>query len=523
MSEALEKNRHALEIVGGMRASPDLIRTARIGVWGGGGSNDGSSGSGGSPPPAASAGGLVAAALGDILGRFWHNIDAEGAAAGAVAEAAGLSAEACGAGSTVRRRWEPPYDFAIGIGEAPPSGSARGAVAVGADGWKAYAGSRALLGGGASPVGPLAAAALASAEALKSVFAIGGERGAAPLPASYEWDAWYGPAAAAGPAPSTDLDLGEVHAFGIGAVTHALLWALARWPGRVTGTLHLVDPDAYDAGNPQRYMGTARGDIGQPKAPAAAARLRQAHPGLDAVAHVTDMNSYFAESNPDFRVRTALCGLDSRDARRQLGLKLPLTTVNMWTSEFHAGASSFSLADDAWPCILCAYPEPVGNGGAADEASSIHAELGLPPPRVRELLDSGRSITESDARIISAATGVHVGSIQLKPVRSIRTEMCATGTIAAPRGQGREEVHVPLAFASAMAGAAGLTELVRAALDVRCGPGQFQMSVLKYPTPDSWTGRARRPGCRFCSAPARSVARAKYLPHSPAPAEAVAP
>ena len=509
MSSALEKNRQALEAVGGAGASPDTMRTARIGIWAG----DALPGSAG----------LIAEALGDLLGRFWHCIDAGGGgAADAAADAASLSAQACGTGSRIGRRWDPPYDFAVGIGAPPPPDSAKGAVAIGADGWKAGAGSRALLGSNANPSGPLAAAALASAEAFKSVFAIGAERGALPLPASYEWDAWYGAApAAAGPLrpPAPDLDLGEVHAFGIGAVAHALLWILERWPGRVTGTLHLVDPDAYDAGNPQRYMGAARGDIGRQKASAAAARLRGAHPGLDAVAHDTDMNDYFTTHNPGCLVRTALCGLDSGDARRQLGLKLPLTIVNMWTSEFHAGASTFSLADDAQPCILCAYPDPAG--AAFDEAAAIHGELGLPPPRARELLDSGRSITESDARIISAATGARAGSIQLKPVRSIRTEMCATGRIAAPRGRSRGDVHVPLAFASAMAGAAGFTELVRAAGGAQCAPGQFQTSVLRYPTPNSWTRRGRSPECRYCPGPVRQAARAKHAPTGAA-AEAAA-
>ena len=509
MSAALEKNRHALEMMGMGTASggdPDAMRTARIGVWGG----DGGGGAGGPR----SAGPLLGEALGDLLGRFWHSIDVGGssAAADAAADAARVSADACGTAgrAAARRSWDPPYDFAIGIGEPVPAGSAKASVTVGASGWRACAGPQAFLGADANPVGPLAAASIAAAEALKSVFAIGAERGASPLPEPYEWDAWFG-AHGAAPPGTAGLDLGEVHAFGIGAVSHALLWALERWPGTVTGTLRLVDPDAYDAGNPQRYMGTARGDIGRPKAVAAAARLVRAHPNLDAIPYEADMNGYFAEHDPDCRVRTALCGLDSREGRRQLGLKLPLAVVNMWTSEFHAGASTFSLDGDAQPCILCAYPEPAGGGGVVpDEASAIHSELGLPPPRVRYLLDSGRSITESDARTISAATGVRAADIQLKPVRSVRTEMCATGTIAAPRGPSREDVHVPLAFASAMAGLAGFSELARHTLGVRGEPGQFQTSVLRYPTADSWTRRRRRSDCRFCSDPVRRMARAKY-------------
>ena len=499
MSEALEKNTRALEAVGGDAANPGLIRAARIGVWFG------------DAAPAAHAPGsavLTAVALGEMLGRFWYRIDAEGSGAGVLVDSARSASEACAAGSDVRRRWEPPYDFAIGVGAAAPPGCAADSTAVGADGWTATAGSCAALGGGSGPAGPLTAAALAAAEALKSVFSIGEARGAARLPDPYEWSAWPAAAAPGAPTDGEELDLGEVHVFGVGAVTHALLWLLCRWPGDVRGRLHLVDPDRYDAGNLQRYPGTVPGDIGRPKASTMAGRMRRACPNLDVAAHDTDMNDYFAASNPGCLVQTAVCGLDSKEGRRQLGLKIPRAAINMWTSEFHAGASTFSL-DDEWPCIECAYPEPAG-GSPADETSSIHRELGLAPRRVRELLDSGRSIVREDAEVIGAATGADPRAILLKPIRSVRAEMCATGNIAALDERDEADMQVPLAFASAMAGTAGLVELARAARGGKRHPDQFQVSVLKYPTSHSWTRRGPSPRCRFCTPAIRRLGRAKY-------------
>lgn len=502
MSGALEKNIQATRRIAGdgaAAAAGDLARSARIGVWS-------------ADRPTASAR-LTAEALGDILGRFWRNIDAAGGAAGGLESAAGSAADACGAGHAVRRRWDPPYDFAVGIGEAAPAGSAADAVEIVGAGWRVGAGS--LAGAGtedANPVGPLAAGALAAAEALKSVFAVGAAHGAARIPASYEWDAWCGPPAGAGaPRGNAPLDIGEVHAFGVGAVTHALLWLLRRWPGGAAGTLHLVDPDRYDEGNAHRYLGTARGDAGRPKASAAVGRMRRGCPGLDVVAHDTDMNGYFTEENPYCLVRTAVCGLDSKEGRRQLGLKLPLVTVNMWTSGLHAGASTFSLGDGAWPCIHCAYPEP--SPAAVDEASAIHNETGLLPHRIRELLGSGRRIGESDAQTIAEDTGARASDIPLKPIRSVRAELCATGRIPAPRGPHREEADVPLAFASAMAGVAGFADLVRAVLGCMGRvPGQFQAPVPGCPLPGSWTRRRRNPACRHRPDPVRRMALAKYAP-----------
>ena len=500
MNKALEKNRHSLRTVGLDGASHDLIRTARIGVW-----------TGGARPASAA---LLAEALGELLGRFWHNIDAGGPNPDGLVGAALRSSSACAASPVVQSTWDPPYDFAIGLGEPAPPGCAAGSVAVGADGWTAFAGPDVPLGDDANPVGALAAAALASAEALKSVFGIGARRGAARLPAPYEWSAWYGEASgdAGAPAASSCLDLGEVHVFGVGAVSHALLWIVGRWPGRVTGRLHLIDPDTYDAGNPHRYIGTRLGDAGRPKASAMARKLRQACPHLEAIAHDTDMNDYFTRHNPDCVIRTAVCGLDSKEGRRQLNLKLPRVTVNMWTSGFHAGASIFSF-DDGWPCMHCAYPPPAA-GDAMDEASAIHAELGLPLHRARNLLKSGRRIDESDARVIGAATGLRVGDIDLNPLRSVRAEMCATGRIRMRHtedgGGDADAVQAPLAFASATAGLAGFVELVHAVRGMRPAPGHFQASVLKYPSQHSWMRRGARPQCRFCTGPVRKRVRGKY-------------
>lgn len=274
MSEALEKNRHALRAVGGGAASSRLIQTARIGAWTGSARSMSAR--------------LAAEALGELLGRFWHNIDADGPGARSLVGAAVRSSSACGVDSAAHNAWNPPYDFAIGLGEPVPPGCAAGSVTIGADGWKAFAGPGAPLGDDANPVGPLAAASLAAAEALKSVFGLGARCGAARLPVPHEWDAWHGAALGDAPAPAafSSLDLGEVHVFGVGAVSHALLWIVRRWPGRVTGRVHFIDPDTYDAGNPQRYIGTAPDDEGRPKASGMAQKLRQACPHLEAIAYV---------------------------------------------------------------------------------------------------------------------------------------------------------------------------------------------------------------------------------------------
>ena len=52
------------------------------------------------------------------------------------------------------------------------------------------------------------------------------------------------------------IDLGKTFLVGIGAIGHGANWALRRM-ANLRGLLYLVDGEAYDDSNPQRYVGIA--------------------------------------------------------------------------------------------------------------------------------------------------------------------------------------------------------------------------------------------------------------------------
>ncbi|MBI2412875.1 MAG: ThiF family adenylyltransferase [Deltaproteobacteria bacterium] len=476
MSEARRKNEIALARYSSQLQN--LLESFRIGIWSDN-CNVGASGF------------ILAEALGEILGRFWQKLNVSGAISEIFMTAANQSAQSGGQQSPAIITWNPPYDIVIAIGTNPPSNSGFG-IQVGAYGWQVTIGSNAFLSDDPNPVGPAAAAALVGAEIFKRCFAdILGDR-AKLLPDDYVWSAWdHGHGESGNVLP---LDLNDLHIFGVGAVTHGLLWLLERWPAEVKGILHLIDPDKYDESNGQRYIGMRPGDSGIPKSLRAADRIRSRHKNLKVLNHDIDMNKYFLTKRQDYNVRLAVVGVDSPEHRRQLSLKLPLRIVNMWTEEDRLGASRFGFSDE-WPCIFCYYPENTSDN--QDETGQFSKMTKLKPKRVRELLFSSEGLNHDDISIISSHYNIPDPSAFLnKPLRSIIGNLCAMSTIKLPEAQ--KEDDVPFAFSSFFAGIGGFVELLHELYGLCLKPGHWQLSILNYPTPYSWFPRTRIKDCYLC-------------------------
>ena len=456
-----------------------------------------------SPDQTNASGILIAEALGELLGRLWANVDASGNLAKAFLDSARQAAESGGQALAAREAWQPPYDYVIGIGTDIPPGAGPG-LRIGASGWTVSAGSHAIATDDMNPVGPLAAAAIAAAEAFKVIFQ-DGIASRLPLPEPFAWSAWYGGLAEPSGIPA--LELGNLCFVGVGSVTHALLWMLERWPAPAKGRAALVDPDYYDESNGQRYLGMRRDDTGKSKSRAVAARLKSKLGALDAEGFDSDMNGYFTKVEPDCDARLVVAGLDSVEARRQLQLKLPLRMVDMWTSGEYYGACTYGF-DGTWPCAFCVHPE--AKTMAMDEVAEIARETGLVPAKVRDLLYSASVLREADASIVAAHYGIPLDRVIGKPLRTLRGEMCATGKISLPKDS--VESEVPLVFSAVMAGVGGFVELVREVLGVGRQPGWWQSTAFKYPTEMSWAPRDRVPGCYLCSdGMVGKVLAAKYV------------
>ena len=474
MNSAFTKNAAAITTITANENLVDLTQSSKIGVC--------------SEDFPSKSGKLLAKALGEYLGRLWHKIDTSGCYSQIIANTAEEAVNSCKFNAIIRQQWNPPYDFVIGIGTQVPRDQK--SVSIGADGWKVNAGLKAHTSNDPNPVGPCLAAALAAAQAFKSVFHEQIKDETDLLPSDYEWNSWYGDA---GSAPNiSNLEFDEIHVFGVGAVSHGFFWVLQNWPKKIHGTIHLIDHDNYDDGNAQRYLGMSIDWIGKPKTEGTISRLKEAHPELNVIGHKMDMNRYFAQKNQNCQVRLALCGLDSKYGRQQLAVKLPNKIINMWTDENRVGATRFSFRRDQM-CLYCAYPKQKEK--ARDEIGMLCNETGLKPSRIRELLDSGAGISEDEARAIERKKSIKL--VAGAPIISVRSELCAQLKLRPKKNQ--DEVAVPLSFASGMAGVLGFIEIFREINHTPGHPGQIQIPILKFPLDGMWTQQFKHPDCYLCS------------------------
>ncbi len=441
MSAAKEKNAQALKALFGNDALADHLSTTRIAMV--------------LPPEALAASArLLASVLTDVLARLWPCIDFHGAEADSLLAVA-LSAAQSGGGSGdgLQMCWAPPYDVVVAIGCDAPAGASC-VLRVGADGWSATMGVDAICGSSLNPVGPAFAAAMAGAQVFHRVFQSNlTGMGAEPF------DTWNADVRQLFGTPElevADLDFGETHVFGVGAVTHGLMQMVEHWPARVFGALALVDQDKYGSSNGQRYTFMRPQDAEQMKVATMKYRLESAHPLLRVTDHPTDLNTYCAARGYDRPLHRVIAGLDSAEARRHVALKLPKRTVNMWTAGERIGAGRYRSVHGG-ACLACDYLERVDT--LLDEVAELYRQTDIRPDIIRHLLDSGRGLSAEEAANVASRWGVPEVKFVGQPLRSVMPALCATGRLQMPNNP--EVVDVPFAFASLFAGISGFMMLLK--------------------------------------------------------------
>lgn len=363
----------------------------------------------------------------------------------------------------------PTVEIVVGSSKLQPSASLR--IFVGCDGWTATISTTRPQSCADTdvPFGAGVAACLAAGNLFRHLF----------LPEPHlDTDATFPILKVDSPHTTTTAilrgSLGDLVLAGAGAIGNASAWALARVP--MKGTLAIVDHEAVDLGNLQRYVLAERGDERASK-PAVAARYFRGP--LQATVHEVDL-ARFVEAH-GYRVDRLLLALDSARDRRVGQASLPRWITNAWTQPGDLGVSTHDFLNGA--CVNCLY---LPARALMNEDAIIAEAFGVPNRimQIRLLLYQQQGVPRDLLQAIAAARDVSLDRLlpfEGRPVRSLYTEGFCGGAVI-PLGQigaPRADVHVPLAHQSALAGVLLAAYAVADALGSLTGSRITQIDVLK--------------------------------------------
>lgn len=296
------------------------------------------------------------------------------------------------------------------------------------------------------------------------------------------------------------LDIGRVQLVGVGAIGNAFVWSMSRLRN-MSGQLDLIDHEAIDLTNLQRYVLPTLADEGASKVALASDFLRDT--GF-AVTGVSGTWADYVAANDGCRFDLVAVALDTAKARVEVQASLPRRIVNSWTQAGDLGISRHGFEGEN-ACLACLYL-PTGQRRSEDEI--VTEELGFPQHErmsVRAMLHLGTPVDLEMAQRIARQVGVRPEILKPfagLPLRSFRQKAICGNAIMRARDGGGADVEVPMAFQSAFAGIMLAAEVVVSA----CGIDRAEVEVrtvvdLMRKLP----GRISSPARKGTTGPARCI------------------
>lgn len=382
--------------------------------------------------------------------------------------------------------------FGISIGADAPCIDNTPTVYAGCDGWVARVGtaSRYNTSDLGNPFGAGFAACLAAANLFRGLFLPNGI-GQLDLDTSFPSDTASFPHLA-------DCTLARpLVLVGTGAVGNSAAWALAHSP--LAGELHLVDPEAVELANLQRYVLCARSDEGGAKVDIVGHEFQGP---LRVLRHHGTWASFVAANG--YTWERVLVALDSAHDRRAVQASLPCWIANAWTQEGDLGVSTHSFLGEH-TCLACLYL-PTQTSKNEDQVVAEGLRVPHLQDRVRFFLGSGQPTDQQFCDAVATAWGIPTEALAPyvgMAIRDLWVEgICGGGII--PLGENPalpRENQVPLAFQSAFAGILLAAEAVRDVLTdgVERTPSVRRLDILRpMGNRDSSPQAARKAGTGRC-------------------------
>ena len=240
----------------------------------------------------------------------------------------------------------------------------------------------------------------------------------------------------------------EVVLVGCGAIGSAAVWALRYLSG--SRVIHLVDHERLELSNLQRYVLSARRDVGRYKVDVVAEQLSHLTPKR----HRETWGRFVGRFGHTWPA--VLVAVDSADARCEIQASLPRRIANAWTQPGDLGVSVHGRFGNEGACLACLY---LRDTPTKNDDQIVADALGIPERLmdVRNLLQLGLPVPDPLLALIAARIGHDVKDLEPYsglPLRRLYVEGICGGALVTPnpaRGV-TAELHVPLAHQSALAG-----------------------------------------------------------------------
>jgi hypothetical protein len=236
---------------------------------------------------------------------------------------------------------------------------------------------------------------------------------------------------------------------GVGAIGNGAAWVLGRSPAQ--GVIHLIDHEPLELSNLQRYVLATRADDGK-------AKVEIAMPFF-----VRDVKSRSIETTwaifvekMGYEWQHVLVALDSASDRRSVQASLPGWIANAWTQPGDLGVSVHDRFDGNGACLACLY---LPTHTVPNEDELVASALAIPQlvDQIRTLLHTGTGVGRPLLEAVAQGLHLPLEEVLRFEGRSIRElyvqGICGGGLIPMGMiGLPRQELHVPLAHQSALAG-----------------------------------------------------------------------
>lgn len=318
--------------------------------------------------------------------------------------------------------------------------------------------------------------------------------------------------------PSIDkLKIGQVFLIGAGAIGNGFLWGLRN--SKLSGSIVVVEHDAIDLGNLQRYVLTARKDEKKLKATLVEDLFRD-HRSISVNCVPNKWEEYLDTLPEDsWRFEKVVVALDSANDRIGVQASLPQWVVNGWTQQGEIGVSRHTfLGEEA--CMACLYM-PQGEAPHQDEI--IAEALGFSKDkevllRVRTLIETSQPIDQSFLAEVAKAKAVPFEKLAVYEGKTLNqlytTAICSGMIMELATGPVIARAEVPMPFQSALAGILQLASLIAHAANLHNPPTITQIDLMKPMPNGKWFNRLQKKNLDrcFCHDPVfQEVYSQKYL------------